>query len=70
LYREKEGRYKELKEALLGDIKNFVRPLREKRAQLAQDKSYVEKILIEGGAKANAVAGSKLSIIKKAIGVL
>ncbi len=70
LYREKEGKYKELKEALLTDIKAFITPLREKRAELEKDISYVTKMLEEGGLRANAVAGSKLSQIKKAIGVL
>jgi tryptophanyl-tRNA synthetase len=70
LYREKEGKYKELKEALLADVKAFVGPLREKRAQLEKDISYVKKMLEEGGLRANAVAGSKLSQIKKVIGVL
>ena len=70
LYREKEGKYKELKEALLADIKAFITPLREKRAELEKDISYVTKMLEEGGLRANAVAGSKLSQIKKAIGVL
>lgn len=70
LYREKEGKYKELKEALLADVKAFVSPLREKRAQLEKDISYVKKMLEEGGLRANAVAGSKLSQVKKVIGVL
>lgn len=70
LYREKEGKYKELKEALLADVKAFVSPLREKRAQLEKDISYVKKMLEEGGLRANAVAGSKLSQVKKNIGLL
>lgn len=70
LYREKEGKYKELKDALLADIITFVTPLREKRQKLAEDISIVEKILIDGSARANAVAGSKLAMVKQAIGVL
>ncbi|HRH30687.1 MAG TPA: tryptophan--tRNA ligase [Candidatus Paceibacterota bacterium] len=70
LYKEHEGKYKDLKEALAEDIKAFVRPFREKREELAKNISYVEKILEEGGNQANTVAISKLIEAKKAIGVL
>lgn len=70
LYKEHEGKYKNLKEALAEDIKAFVRPFREKREELAKNISYVEKILEEGGREANAVAKNKLIEAKKAIGVL
>lgn len=70
LYKEHEGKYKNLKEALAEDIKAFVRPFREKREELAKNISYVEKILEEGGNQANAAAISKLIEAKKAIGVL
>jgi len=70
LYKEHEGKYKDLKEALAEDIKAFVRPFREKREELAKNISYVEKILEEGGNQANAVAINKLIEAKKAIGVL
>lgn len=70
IYKEHEGKYKNLKEALAEDIKAFVRPFREKREELAKNISYVEKILEEGGKEANAVAKNKLIEAKKAIGVL
>ena len=70
LYKEHEGKYKDLKEALAEDIKAFVRPFREKREELAKNISYVEKILEEGANQANAVAISKLIEAKKALGVL
>src|SRR3989344_5050349 len=37
LYAENEGKYKVLKEALISDIKDFIRPLREKRKSLEND---------------------------------
>ncbi|MBP7846283.1 MAG: tryptophan--tRNA ligase [Candidatus Pacebacteria bacterium] len=70
LYKEHEGKYKDLKEALTEDIKAFVRPFREKREELAKNISYVEKILEEGAHEANKVASNKLIEAKKAIGVL
>lgn len=70
LYEEKKGKYKDLKEALLNDIKDFIRPLRERREQLAQDIDFVESVLAEGAEKANLVATAKLLEAKRAIGVL
>lgn len=70
LYKEHEGKYRDLKEALAEDIKEFVRPFREKRNELAKNISYVEKILEVGGKEANEIASKKLIEAKKAIGVL
>jgi tryptophanyl-tRNA synthetase len=70
LYEEKKGKYKELKEALANDINDFIRPLRERREQLAQDIDFVESVLAEGAEKANLVATAKLLEAKRAIGVL
>jgi tryptophanyl-tRNA synthetase len=70
LYEEKKGKYKDLKEALANDIKDFIRPLRERREQLAQDIDFVESVLAEGAEKANLVATAKLLEAKRAIGVI
>ena len=69
LYSEKAGKYKDLKEALIADIKKFVTPLREKRAGLAKDKAAVIKILKDGGEKARAQAEAKMKVVRKNIGV-
>ncbi len=69
LYAEKEGKYKELKEALIADIKEFIAPLRAKRAAIAGDKSAVLKILKDGGEKARAIAEKKMEDVREKIGV-
>src|SRR3989338_6581833 len=69
LYSEKAGKYKDLKEVLIADIKKFVTPLREKRAGLAKDKAAVIKILKDGGEKARAQAEAKMKVVRKNIGV-
>lgn len=69
LYREKAGKYKDLKEALLADIETFVKPLREKRAKLENDKDAVLDILKAGGAKARKRAEAKMEIVRERIGV-
>ncbi len=70
LYEEKKGKYKDLKEALISDVKAFITPLRERREKLAGDMDYVNKILALGAEKANKIAQEKLIEAKKAIGVI
>jgi len=70
LYEANKGKYKALKEALIEDIDAFVKPLRERRAELAKDEKYVMQVLAEGATKANKVASTKLLEAKKKIGVL
>lgn len=70
LYEEHKGKYKNLKEALIKDLKNFIGPMHEKRTEIAKDEALIKKVLDEGKAKARAIAGPKLEAVKKAIGVL
>ncbi|MBI4155784.1 MAG: tryptophan--tRNA ligase [Candidatus Zambryskibacteria bacterium] len=69
LYEENRGKYKVLKEALISDLKNFIRPLREKRERLASDTDYVLDVLKEGGKRAKMKAEKKMEIVREAIGV-
>ncbi len=69
LYAEKAGRYKDLKEALVADAQNFIRPLRERREKLAKNRAKVLKILAKGGKKAAKRAGETMEIVRKAVGV-
>ncbi len=69
LYDEKSGKYKDLKEALAEDVKNFIRPLREKRAELEKNLPEVLAILKENGEKARTIAEVKMQDIRKKIGV-
>jgi len=69
-YQINSGKYKILKEALLEDIDAFIKPLRERRAELAKDESQLAEILHTGQEKANKVANAKLKQVKEAIGVI
>ncbi|MDP1625058.1 MAG: tryptophan--tRNA ligase [bacterium] len=69
LYMDKAGRYKDLKEALVKDAQDFIRPMRERREKLAKDRASIIKILKKGGEQAAKVANAKLAEAKKAIGV-
>jgi tryptophanyl-tRNA synthetase len=69
IYDENAGKYKALKEILIEDIDSLIKPLRERRVEIADDIGRVEKILEEGAKKAQEKALAKISLVKKAIGV-
>ncbi len=69
LYEEKKGKYKELKEALIEDIEEFIAPMREKRKYFEQNPEEVLKILEDGGERARAVADEKMKDVREKIGV-
>ena len=70
LYEANKGKYANLKKALIEDIDAFIKPMRERRAELAKDPKKVLKILEKGGTAAKKIADKKLEIVKEAIGVL
>jgi tryptophanyl-tRNA synthetase len=70
LYETNKGKYKILKEALIEDIDAFIKPLRERRAELAKNENVVADVLKKGAARANERAQAKLIEVKKKIGVL
>lgn len=70
LYEANKGKYKALKEALIEDIDAFIKPMRERRAELAKDEQKVKMILEEGAKRANEKASAKLIEAKKKIGVI
>ena len=67
LYSEKEGKYKDLKEALVADIEDFIAPMREVRKNISN--ADVQNILARGAEKAKERAEKKMQDIKKRIGV-
>ena len=69
LYEEKKGKYKDLKEALIEDIEEFIAPLRERRKYFEQNPEEVLKILEDGGERARAVADEKMQEVREKIGV-
>ena len=69
LYQNKAGKYKELKETLIQDIKSFISPLREKRKSFEKNRSEIADILKEGGKRARLKAEAKMETVKRAIGV-
>lgn len=70
IYKEKAGKYKDLKEALIADIISFIKPLRQKRDELEKDKQYVFDVLKKGAEKAKARAEKKMEAVRRNIGVV
>ncbi len=68
IYENKKGKYKELKELLIEDIENFIRPLREKRKELEKDIPKALEILKQGSEQAKKIASLKMKEIREKIG--
>lgn len=69
LYEANKGSYKTLKEALIEDIDAFIAPLRERRAEIAQDKDAVIAMLKENGEKVRARAEKVMDDVRKKTGL-
>ncbi|MSR87753.1 MAG: tryptophan--tRNA ligase [Candidatus Zambryskibacteria bacterium] len=69
IYTENKGQYKKLKELLIDDLKNFIKPLREKRQALEEDKSAVLEVLKEGGKVARERAEKKMEKVRELVGL-
>jgi len=69
IYDENMGKYKALKEALIEDLDNFIKPLRERRTEFENNSEKILEILKNGAGRAKARASVKLDIVKKNIGV-
>jgi tryptophanyl-tRNA synthetase len=67
LYTEHEGKYKNLKEALIEDIEAVIAPMRTKRDSITD--ADVVRVLREGSDKARAVASAKMAQVRKKVGV-
>lgn len=67
LYTEHEGKYKNLKEALIEDIESFVAPMRAKRDTITD--ADVMEVLKNGSNRAREYASKKMREVRKKIGV-
>ncbi len=70
IYDENKGKYKILKETLIEDLDAFIKPMRERRAELEKKSEEIKAILEQGAVRAKERADAKLLTIKKNIGVL
>ena len=61
--------YKESKDILIENITSFIKPIREKREELAKDPDFVLKFLEEGGINARALAKQKMYAVRACTGI-
>jgi tryptophanyl-tRNA synthetase len=61
--------YGELKKELLAAVLEHFAPYRQKRAELVQNRDYVEQVLRDGAARANAVADATMKQVREAVGL-
>jgi tryptophanyl-tRNA synthetase len=70
IYNENKGQYKKLKELLAEDIKNFIRPMRERRAEWAGKMDEVDNIVAEGGKRMRKVVHDKMVEVRSKVGLI
>jgi len=60
----------EVKEKLIAALNQFLEPIRERRAQFASEKGYVEQVIYEGTLKMQDIAKETLKEMRSAIGLI
>lgn len=61
--------YGEAKKELLAALQEYFAPYRQKREELAKNRDYVEQVLRDGAARANAVADATMMKVREAVGL-
>ncbi len=61
--------YGDFKKALFAAIGSYFAPMRERRAALVADPDFVEDVLRDGAARANAVAEPVIARVRRAVGL-
>lgn len=62
-------RYGDMKKQLAEDMAKFIEPIREKAADIQNDKEYLAKVIKQGADKARASASATIRIVRKAMGM-
>ena len=69
LYDANKGKYQALKEELIKDIQSFVKPMRDKRQALSEDRGAVLEVLKSGGKEARERAEKKMEEVREKVGL-
>ncbi len=62
-------RYGDMKKQLAEDMARFIQPIREKAADIQNNKELLSKIIRQGADKARANASETLKVVRQAIGM-
>ncbi len=68
LYAKNKGKYKLLKETLAEDLIAFIKPLREKREEIAKNPEAVKKMLAENGERVRAITADVMKRFRELVG--
>jgi tryptophanyl-tRNA synthetase len=68
IYSENKGQYKILKEKLIEDIKNYIKPFRDKRKDFENKTDYIKKLLKKNGEQVNKKVSKKIEEVRKLVG--
>ncbi len=68
LYAAHKGKYKALKEALIEDLIAFIKPLRERRAEIAKDPEAVKKMLADNAGRVRDLTAGLVTEFRKRVG--
>jgi tryptophanyl-tRNA synthetase len=69
LYKEHEGKYKALKEALIDDMIAFIAPLRARREEIAKNPDYVKEMLKNNAKKLKIEVDAMMQKVREAVGI-
>jgi tryptophanyl-tRNA synthetase len=61
--------YGDFKKTLFAAVWEYFAPMRARRAEIAADPGYVDGVLREGAAKANAIASDVMTRVRRAVGL-
>jgi tryptophanyl-tRNA synthetase len=61
--------YGAFKQAVADEVTAYLRPVRERHAELRADEAAVERVLVDGAERARAIAGATLAEARAAMGV-
>jgi tryptophanyl-tRNA synthetase len=61
--------YGDFKKTLFAAVWEYFAPMRARRAEIAADPGYVDGVLREGAAKANAIAADVMTRVRRAVGL-
>lgn len=68
-YKEGTAKYSSLKEVLADSLINVLAPIKERRAELAEDPDYVVEVLKDGADRLRAVARDTMAEVKERLGL-
>jgi tryptophanyl-tRNA synthetase len=69
-YKSTEGKYKPLKDALAEDLIAFITPLRNRRAEIAQDPDAIRKMLAQNGELVREKVHHLVADVRKKVGFI